>query len=65
VVEQDLVVAGIWVKFARVSRQEASLMRIAVTIWNNSIKVTQSILRSLITKALHRVVAPVSNLLSL
>jgi len=37
VVEQDLVVAGTWVKCAGVSRQGTSLMRIAVSIWNDRV----------------------------
>lgn len=36
-VEQDLVVAGTWVKCAGVSRQGASLMSIAVPIWNDKV----------------------------
>lgn len=35
--EQDLVVAGTWVKCAGVSRQGISLMRIVGSIWNNEV----------------------------
>jgi len=36
-VEQDLVVAGTWVKCAGVSRQGTFLMKIAVSIWNDKV----------------------------